>query len=737
MAATGCASPLPDVIHSPELCADTDDVGFASPVGRFRPFLWRGKKVSVLTPDASNAVGVHAAATAMHRLGLGSSPETLHVYGITENADGQWGIVTERINHGCPGRLFAVSAPTAAFSLSEFLGFKPPPPARDALAFVSLQEVLDQNQTSPLPRRARLSLSLALAEAVASLHVRGIVHGAMNPANILVAAAADDRIMVKLIDVGARPRTAYSDPECSTHATVAADVYALGALVAHLYVSGMSLEVKAPADLIRFVQLGNRRALLARQCPVWLSLLVAKCMNSDATKRPSIDYVVACLGESTEKVKKLQTVRVLAPHELGPMTHLLGSGSNGAVYRSLLDGRDVAVKVLSPATTKEIFEHEVWLLAELGTSIHTVELVGTSVLPVPSHPKLVTRCIVMEFMAGGSLQERLYGGTLTLGEVITIALEIAGALASFHERNIIHRDIKPANILFDAHGHVKVADFGVGCKVTGRTMTTRTGTYEYMAPEVFDTDDYTAAADMYSFGVLLTTLLEPFADGPPGLLALARQCMQRDPRERPTAGAAARVLQPLVWTVAPLPIIPLQLLQIVGSPVGHPIAYLYLGASVVLEPAPRGHSAQQLVLDAYRHNSEHTVHLLGLVLELPTPMVVVEATTRLRPFLQRTSCHVMALVRAITEALAALHARKAVVAHLVPNAIAVDGNGRVKVKSCGVDTTGAALYMAPEVAAGAPTTFASNVYSLGKLWATLWHLRGETCSSYPPGSANS
>ena len=70
--------------------------------------------------------------------------------------------------------------------------------------------------------------------------------------------------------------------------------------------------------------------------------------------------------------------------------------------------------------------------------------------------------IVMEYVAGETLEERLRKGALSLDQSLQTALEIAEALQAAHEKNIVHRDLKPSNIMLTQQGHAKVMDFGLG-----------------------------------------------------------------------------------------------------------------------------------------------------------------------------------------------------------------------------------------------------------------------------------
>ena len=92
-------------------------------------------------------------------------------------------------------------------------------------------------------------------------------------------------------------------------------------------------------------------------------------------------------------------------------------------------------------------------------------------------------------------------------QVIRIGIDICRALALCKSRNIVHRDIKPQNIFVDRDGNYKLGDFGIAKTVERTTSGTKIGTYNYMAPEVYNNQPYGAAADIYSLGLVLYWLL--------------------------------------------------------------------------------------------------------------------------------------------------------------------------------------------------------------------------------------
>lgn len=88
-------------------------------------------------------------------------------------------------------------------------------------------------------------------------------------------------------------------------------------------------------------------------------------------------------------------------------------------------------------------------------------------------------------------------------DVIRLAMDMCRALNGCHQRNIIHRDIKPENILVSPEGKYKLGDFGIA-KISEKTATgTLTGTYSYMAPEIFNHQHYGVSADIYSLGLVM------------------------------------------------------------------------------------------------------------------------------------------------------------------------------------------------------------------------------------------
>lgn len=113
-------------------------------------------------------------------------------------------------------------------------------------------------------------------------------------------------------------------------------------------------------------------------------------------------------------------------------------------------------------------------------------------------------------------------------EIIRLGMDLSSALMACQKKNILHRDIKPGNVMMAADGNFKLGDFGVARKLEEQnSQLTRTGTYSFMAPEVYNSQNYDARADIYSVGMVLYWLLNrycgPFLPLPPNIPTAAEQ----------------------------------------------------------------------------------------------------------------------------------------------------------------------------------------------------------------------
>jgi len=119
--------------------------------------------------------------------------------------------------------------------------------------------------------------------------------------------------------------------------------------------------------------------------------------------------------------------------------------------------------------------------------------------------------VVLELVEGPTLAARLEDrGPMPPVEVADLGAQLADALAHVHARGVVHRDVTPSNVLCGPDGRVRLADFGIVRLVDTTRITapaTTLGTAAYMAPEQLQSGDVTAAADIYSLGLVLLELL--------------------------------------------------------------------------------------------------------------------------------------------------------------------------------------------------------------------------------------
>ena len=217
-----------------------------------------------------------------------------------------------------------------------------------------------------------------------------------------------------------------------------------------------------------------------------------------------------------------------AASRLGPYEIVapVGAGGMGEVYRAKDTrlGRDVAVKVLpahlsASAELRQRLEREAKTISSL------------------SHPHICmlhdvghqdgTDYLVMEFLEGETLADRLAKGALPMEQALKIGIETAGALDAAHKSGIVHRDLKPGNIMLTKSG-VKLLDFGLAKLATpdkqavsqatsmptalqqSQPLTSRgtiLGTFQYMAPEQLEGGEADARSDIFAFGCVLYEML--------------------------------------------------------------------------------------------------------------------------------------------------------------------------------------------------------------------------------------
>src|SRR5713101_1080301 len=276
----------------------------------------------------------------------------------------------------------------------------------------------------------------------------------------------------------------------------------------------------------------------------------------------------------------------LGPYEI---VSLVGAGGMGEVYKARdtrLD-RTVAIKILSPTPAadpqfRERFDREARTISQLDHP-HICALYDVG-------EQNGTGFLVMQYLEGETLADRLTKGAVPLDQAFTIAIQIADALDKAHRAGIIHRDLKPGNIFLTKSG-AKLLDFGLA-KASGPAIAgagsallpttppnltaqgTILGTFQYMAPEQIEGQEADARTDIFAFGAVLYEMLtgkkafegksqasliaailecdppsistlQPMT--PPALDRVVKKCLAKAPEER--WQAASDLTDELEWIV--------------------------------------------------------------------------------------------------------------------------------------------------------------------------------------------
>jgi Tol biopolymer transport system component len=266
---------------------------------------------------------------------------------------------------------------------------------------------------------------------------------------------------------------------------------------------------------------------------------------------------------------------VTAGDSIGPyeIKSLLGEGGMGVVFhaRDTVLQRDVALKLLPEQFANDAerfarFQREAQVLASLNHP-NVAQIYGVETSEA-------FRCLVMEFVEGETLEDRIKRGPIPLDETLQIAKQIGEGLQTAHDKGVVHRDLKPANIRCTPGGQAKILDFGLAkvreidapptslanypTLLSGSMPGTLLGTPAYMSPEQVKGKDTDRKSDIWAFGCVLYEMLTGFApfagetagdvlaavlkgepdwnrlpaNVPQGIRHLMGRCLKKDPRQR-------------------------------------------------------------------------------------------------------------------------------------------------------------------------------------------------------------
>ncbi|XP_057980189.1 U-box domain-containing protein 35 [Malania oleifera] len=264
-----------------------------------------------------------------------------------------------------------------------------------------------------------------------------------------------------------------------------------------------------------------------------------KALREAGKKKRALD----ALAQNDARYRKYSINEIESATESFLESRKIGEGGYGPVYKCYLDHTPVAVKVLRPdaAQGRSQFQQEVEILSCIRHP-NMVLLLGAC----PEYG-----CLVYEYMANGSLEDRLFrrGNTPVLPWQLRfrIAAEIGTGLLFLHQTKpepLVHRDLKPANILLDRNYVSKISDVGlarlvpqsVSNNVTQYRMTSTAGTFCYIDPEYQQTGMLGIKSDIYSLGIMLLQIIT--AKPPMGLTHHVEASIER--------GTFAQMLDPAV-----------------------------------------------------------------------------------------------------------------------------------------------------------------------------------------------
>ncbi len=342
-----------------------------------------------------------------------------------------------------------------------------------------------------------IHMMLQISRGLAYAHRNGVVHRDLNPDNILV----DDKGHVYIVDFGLAWLESYGQGDADTiigaadylspehlndpqHIGPLSDLYSLGALMYEFFTR------KKPG--LR----GEKTGAALAGFPQPLADLISQCLQTEPRRRPrSAGEVSQRLLRLLKGTHVLPIERAEANAALGPLAEsfelldVITHNQYGSLY--LFSEKDSDGLMVAK---KRMGTHAGLRQAQQLKAIaykHIVQILGVS-------SKRDTFIVVMEYLSGGSLKDRL-ARAWTLEAFLPVALDVSYAMHKAHEEGIVHGNLRPSNILFDEHGQVRVSDFGYSKHYIGNDKR------DWYQPQ--SRLDASIQRDIYSAGIIFHHML--------------------------------------------------------------------------------------------------------------------------------------------------------------------------------------------------------------------------------------